>query len=185
MYTLVKRLPLLVAGILVAVALGQSKASAQETEGTNITVTVLNAFNLTETAPLSFGTIAAFVDAGNTATYQLAPDGTPTLGSSGGTAAFVIFAAATPGVFDIDSAAPNTIMNITLPVAAVLACGACSGAEPDFDVATYVSDPTPTITTDGNGDGTILLGATMTSQTSAAPYEDGVYLDTYSMTIAY
>lgn len=181
------------------VALGAVAANAAESVTPTATVTVLNAFTLTSTTALNFGTISATGDGAATgvaATYAIAADGSPTI-TNAGAAADDFIVSVVPGtqaVIDITDAAPNTIMTVTEPQAATtLTCGLCPSAPNvlTFDVDTWVDDttggPGGTVTTDGTGAATINMGATLTTtpDDSSDIYEDGVYTGTYTVTVAY
>ena len=159
-------------------------AYAQETAGSNITATVQNAFTFVETTPLSFGTIVAVSDAVDTSTLVLTPAGASTFNNPGN-ARLTEVVAATAGVFDITAAAPSTNIDLTIPASVTLACGSCSGAQPDFTVNAFVSSGGTTVTTDVAGAVTFNLGATLNTIADPAPYEDGLYSGAITITASY
>ena len=191
---------------LSAVAVGLTVGSANAgVETGNAQVTVLSTITMTETAPLNFGTIAAFADDAvntNTALLTMPADGS---GSSvsfpAGTAAdanIVVIVEGNPGEFQVTGAAPNAVLSLTLGGEVDLTDP--SGASTDeftFLTTGYYmtlngSGNTFTTDTDATGAMTFQVGGTIetidTGMASAAvlePYDDATYTGTYTATITY
>lgn len=184
-----------VAGALFA---GQGLA---ETVTGNASVTVLNSFTLAETQALSFGTLVAFADddasgAGGTATAVLAPsDGTLTI-TNAGNASLTEVASGQVGIYTITGAAPNTVINLTLPSSATLSDP--SGTETkDFTLGSFTSSVVTsgtafTYDTDATGQMVFNLGATLSTDATGASgssaadaYADATYTGTFTVTADY
>lgn len=107
-----------VAAIVIA-----STATAQEIQTSTSTVTITNAFDLTETTPLSFGTVRAsqaFVDGTDDDTDATGTDFTPTITNGGGirimsngTATEVVDASAVTQGADIETGGDDTIGTVS------------------------------------------------------------------------
>ncbi|MDH5258744.1 MAG: hypothetical protein OEX07_12085 [Gammaproteobacteria bacterium] len=104
-----------------AVGLNMGIANAATLEG-NAQVIVLSTINLVETAPLDFGTIAAFADNQATplgqAVLTLPASGAATTLTWTGTATvananIVEIVAGSPGIFTVAGAAPNQALTVT------------------------------------------------------------------------
>lgn len=174
-----------IGAITAALAFGMLDAQA-ETVATTVTATVNNSIGFSETTALSFGTFTAKSDTADTSTILLQPDGTTTV-TNGTNSRIVALSAAQVGVFDVTGAAPSTSLTLAIPTSAVtLTCGACTGSNPTFSVGTWTSTPAVgSLTTDGSGDATINVGATLSTITNANPYEDGSYSGSYSVSVNY
>ena len=155
-----------------------------ETAGTNITATVQNAFNLTETQALGFGTIVAINHATDTSTLVIDTAGTPTFNNPG-SARLVEVVAGQQAIFDITGAAPTTALTLTAPGPVTLVCGACSSSQEDFTVNAFTDDVAGAPTTDAAGAVTFNMGATLSTIASANVYEDGLYSGAYTVTVDY
>ncbi|ADZ89351.1 DUF4402 domain-containing protein [Marinomonas mediterranea] len=181
-------------------AVSSSIAMAAETVTGNASVTVQNAFNLSETTALSFGTIRATGDTAGTETaaLQISSDGTsnnPT--STDSTAAAIsVITAGNAAVFTIDSAAPSSNLTITLPSSAITLTSTLNDGLFSIDTfeATITSGPRDgtaysagNLLTDSTGAVTFAVGATLTTGTGATDgaYDDGSYTGTYSITVDY
>lgn len=184
----------LAATAAIAFTLTTTSAQAQETATADANVTVSNAFTLAQVADLEFGTIVATRrggGGGGVATIVVDPDAATTTAvtnAGGATDDFIIeIAGGDRAEFDISGALATTTMNITLPAGPVLlSCGACSGAEPDFSVGAFTEDGGDgTVATDGAGDATFFVGATLSTIAGANAYEDGLYTNTFDVTVGY
>lgn len=126
-----KRNQITTAMLAVTLASVSGASLAQETATGNVGVTVSNAFSVTETTPLNFGTFlvnyrladgtAADAPFGTPASIRMNGDGTylpaqaAIVGSAGDAndaASFTQIAPGTPGVFAIADAAPNSPMRL-------------------------------------------------------------------------
>ncbi len=185
---------------LVAGAMMSANITAETVTG-NASVTVLNAFTITETQPLSFGTLVAFADddaagAGGVATAELSSaDGAISI-TNAGNASLTEVSAGQVGIYTISGAAPNTAITLTLPTSATLTDP--SGTETkNFTLGTFtrtvVTSGTP-FTTDTDATGTLVfnLGATLTTDATGASgssaaeaYLDATYTGTYTVTADY
>lgn len=166
-------------------------------------VTVQNAFSLSQTTALSFGTIRAKADtSGSTnhvASLIVNPDGSAsTASSTGANASITVISQGTPAVFAISNAAPNTNLTITSPGTVTLSRTGGGGA--NFTVDTWAfritsgtnantaySTGSPNLLTDNTGAVTFAAGATISTQatTPSADYTDGSYTGTYNMVVNY
>lgn len=164
-----------------ALCAGDAKA---EDAGTTISATVQNAFTFVENTALNFGTFVAIADASDTSNIIVAPGGANTVNNPGA-ALIIALSAGVPGSFTVSGAAPSTALTISLPTSVTLVCGACSGSQPDFVVNTFVDSGGGTVTTNGSGGVSFTVGATMNTETSATPYEDGTYSAAYTVSANY
>ena len=151
-----------------------------------ITVTVDNTFVLDTPTPLSFGTIVAIAGAATTSTLAIDAAGAPTI-LNPGAARLVEFAAGNAGQATITGAAPNTTITVSYSSPVTLTCSVapCTGTTPEFTVGTFVDDVAGVVTTDLAGAATINFGATLTTEASAVPYEDGLYEGTLTISAVY
>ena len=173
-----------IGAITASLAFGVIGAKA-ETAGTNVTANVQNAFTFAEAAPLTFGTFVAINDTVDVSTVAIDAAGANVIGNPGA-ARIVAITPGTNGVFDVSGAVPSTAMNITLPGTATLGCAACTGAQADFSIGSFVDDSTAgVVTTDAAGAVTLNMGATLSTIAGAATYEDGVYSGAYTVTANY
>ena len=181
-------------GMAVAMVFGASQAmavTATNTENYTVSVVVDNAFTMTETTPISFGTISAYADATDTAILTLnGQTGIGVVTEVGTAASIIVITAGTPGVVTITSAPPSTAMTIGNPSAVALDNPATTGE------ATFTADLNATglgyvTTTDAAGELVIQIGGTLTTEAvgaNTAPkksYTDGTYTGTYVMVVSY
>ena len=174
-----------IGALTATLAFGVLDAKAEDA-GTNITATVSNAFTLTETQALAFGTFTAKNDGTDVSTILIAPDGSAPVYGNPGDARIVEVTAGNMGIFDVTGAAPNAALDITLPSGSLtMTCGTCTAANEDFSIGTFTSDPATTATTDAAGDVTVNVGATLSTIASADAYEDGAYSVAYTVSLNY
>jgi len=189
-------------GMAVAMVFGASQAmavTATNTENYTVSVTVDNAFTMTETTPVSFGTISALSGVTNSAVLTLNGQTgvgvvvNPTDAGGAPLAHIIVITDGTPGVVTITGAPPSTTMTITNPTAVTLDNPATTGE------ATFSADMNATglgylVTghhvllthpTDAAGELVIQIGGTLTTQQTANLYTDGTYTGTYSLVVAY
>ncbi|WP_189379295.1 hypothetical protein [Thalassotalea profundi] len=175
-----------------------------ETVNGTASVTVQNGFTLTQTTPLSFGTIVALADADGAnssdfATLKVDSDGVTAdvVDLSGATNASIVpISAGTPGQFTVSGAAPNTVLTITNPSAFTLS-DPSAGDSKIFDVTAFTNDVVTsgsafTYDTDATGTLVFNIGATLGTDNSlaggtAAPvaYDNVTFTGTYTMTVDY
>ena len=172
-----------------------------ETITANASITVQNGFTITETTPLSFGTIVAIANSHTTAdlaTLVVSSDGVSAdIASHGTLASIVSISPGAPGVFTVTGAAPNTVLTVT-PASAFTLSDPSGTFATDFDVNTFtqtvVTSGTPfTYDTDGTGTLVFNYGATLSTKTPsggggadvAVPYDNITFTGTYSMQIEY
>lgn len=174
-----------------ALAFSASNAKAEDA-GTTIDATVQNAFTFTEDSALNFGTIVAISDPSETASYVVdSGTGPAAPTTTGGSALIIELTPGAAGNFSISGAAPNTALTIQLPANTTMNCGACSGSQPDFDLTAWEDSEggttavPATTTTDGSGQASFTVGATLSTRTSANPYEDGTYSAAYTVSVNY
>ena len=174
-----------IGALTATMAFGMMDAKA-ETAGTTITATVNNAIAFAETQPLAFGEFVAVIHASDVSTILMANDGTgPTVGNTG-SARITPVSNGQMGIFDVTGAATNAALTLALPTTVTLTCDLCPVGTPTFSVGTFTSDPAVgAVTTDGSGDVTINVGATLTTATGATAYEDGLYDAAYTVSVNY
>jgi hypothetical protein len=187
--------------VLAGVTLASCAAFAQQNETTTASVTVQNAFTLTEVDALSFGTITAVrVSGAGASTLTLNPDGT----AENPTGNIRVLAAGAPATYTVAGAASFTDLQMSLAADSIeLSNSAAPGSNPTFDVDSFtVTNGTATapitsggygtftagtaMTTDVNGAMTIGLGATLTLADGAdASLIDGSYEGQFTLTVEY
>ena len=172
-----------------------------ETITANASVTVQNGFTITETTPLSFGTVVAIGNSHTTldaASMVVNPDGvTADIITDGTVASLVSITPAAAAVFTVSGAAPNTVLTITAPSAFKLTDPSGSASN-DFDISTFtqsvVTSGTPfTYDTDASGSLVFNYGATLKTgiasggadSDASVPYDNVTYTGTYSMQVEY
>jgi hypothetical protein len=179
----------------VAMVFGASQAmavTATNTESYTVSVVVDNAFTMTETTPVSFGTISAFADGTDTAVLTLnGQTGVGVVTDVIGTAAsIIVITAGTPGVITITSAPPSTAMTITDPSPVTLGNPATTG-EAEFTADMNAVGLGYVNTTDAAGELVIQIGGTLTTEAVAMAtlplksYTDGTYTGSYSLVVSY
>lgn len=198
-----------IASAITLATLVSAPVLAETTTG-NAAVTVSNAFTLAEDSRLDFGTIRAQVSSAdgttaNVVTMTLPANGTnPTVSeTTAGTgnsvsASINVITAGTPGTFSVSGAAPNSVLNITLPASPFNLTTTSGGASFEVTVndayitsgpnanRTYNASTDPLIT-DGTGAVTFDVGGTLSTDAagSATNYRDQEYTGTYTMTVTY
>ena len=184
------------AAALVVMALGAQDAKAQsQTVNYSASVTVQNTFTVTQTTPLSMGTVAAVASttAGTQANIVLAGNSgtaTTTQGSGGSASRLLVITNPTPGVVSITNAPPSTLFTITQGSTVQLTDPAQTG-ETQFDFTPAAVCAAFNCTTSAAGALTVNVGGTLATrvQTSGGAedngYSDGTYTGTYSITFAF
>ena len=169
-------------------------ANAQTSLSANVSVTQVAAMALGETEALTFGSIYAGRRGGGggaVATIAASADGADTTLVSNAGAATDDFIVEVSGgdraTFDITGGLNTQAVQIELPTAPVtLTCGLCAGGNPTFSVGSFVDDGADnTVTTDGSGDATFYVGATLSTVAGAGAYEAGSYTGNYTVTVTY
>ena len=188
---------LMLASALTVVGAG---AAIAETVTGGSSVTVQNSLTLTQDTALSFGTLVAFADADGTATtYTVGSDGTTTAGADNGNASIVEVVAGVPGAFTVSGAAPQTLLTVSLPGAAIDLTDGAGGVidTKKFTVGTFEKTRTVsggagfTDTTDDAGVLSFDVGAVLTTDATGAaaaaslPYADAAFSGTYTITVTY
>lgn len=177
-----------------------SAAFAAETVSSTASVTVQNAFDLSESAALNFGTITVNKATGtyvaNTdASLTLSPEGgTPTLDVSADKGTITSIVNGSPATFDIANASGFTVLNITLDsTASVLKNASAPSENGTFKISALTileaGETTPLttgykVTTKLDGSASFNLGAKL-SMAGDKDYVDGVYSGTYSVKVSY
>ena len=171
---------------------------AQTVQG-NVSVTVQNTIGVSEVTALSFGTIQAkaSTSSAEVASMTVPSDNSGRTISQGGTGAAQINEIAAPnrGEFSISGAAAQTPLNITFP-ASVTLNGQGNSNTATFTVSGFEAtdgvgnNATTSITTDVNGDATLFVGATLSTEGNATndyttPNGPVVFTGTYNITITY
>ena len=164
-------------------------AQTETVTGATISLTVQNSFNLAQTTPMNFGTLAVFCDSGNnTTTATLSTAGVLSTGAPAATAQVIDIDATnrTQAVFDITGAAPSTAITVSRTNITNMTCAGCNGANPVITTTSLNDDQGAGQSTDANGALTINVGAVLTTLASCAQqYEDGLYQATYDLTASY
>lgn len=195
----------LTVAVLLSVGALSNQAQAQTTGSFTATLTINSSLTWTENTALSFGTIVLVDDGTNAPTATLGADGTYT-DTSGGSSAITQLGTAAAGDFTVGtglSAASNLL--VTFPASATLALSGSSS----FTVSTFVIGTLGTgsydtgvtadqaacltaisgggscgFTTDGSGDVTFPIGATLTA-VQGGSYADGNYSGSFDLIAAY
>lgn len=179
-------------------------ANAHATTTTvNASVTVNNTINMTVNSPLDLGTISAFADtsAGNSqSTMVLAanPATSPVVTNSAGNSQIVVLTPGTPADISVTGAAPNYALTVTLPGAPVTLTDPAAVSDMAFSLGSFTryaylegNSQTFGTTTNGNGDLSFYVGATLsTTNTGGAtavldPYDETTYTGTFDVTVEY
>jgi len=199
----------LVTSALLVGTFAANAQTPQEVES-DVTVTVQNAFNLLEVAPLNFGSITVAQADGTSgdgsidtpATIRILPTGAVSTVSTGtdatGTSVISIIAAGSFAEYTIDTAAPNTRMTLTVPAGAqplssplTPATAVFNAAFVNADVLVVNSDGTEVaynginMRTDLAGAVGFKMGGTLTPVATDFDFDDGEYSGTYTVTVNY
>mmetsp|Transcript_63831 Transcript_63831/g.201952 ORF Transcript_63831/g.201952 Transcript_63831/m.201952 type:complete len:218 (-) Transcript_63831:164-817(-) len=207
-YPMFKRNHLSTAVLAATLAVGSTAVVAQENVTSTATVTVQNAFTLTEVAAINFGTLRVSQDAVATtttaATYPVPADGSPaTTSNTTGEAEITALVAGTPGQYAVTNAAPFTVLTIsdydvggvrlvnasapsTAPGFTVLFDDATTQIVGGINDGATLDAGTTDLQTDVNGEvGFILGGVLSTEPADIDPYIDGAYTGNYTLTVEY
>jgi hypothetical protein len=198
---MLKRNQLYVSLFATSLVLASSVAIAVETVSSTASVTVQNAFDLSETTALSFGTIrATFVSTGTQATILLNPDGTRVPTNTASSSSMAVLVPGEPAEFAIANASSFTPMRISVTTPTVdLINAAAPTTTARFTLTAFtfadVLDPSDnavtTVTTDVSGTASFLVGATLTSAeglpdlASTTAYIDGAYEGNFTVRVEY
>lgn len=134
------------------------------------------AAGLEQTRPLDFGTIT-IVDFSTVGTVVLSPDGNYLASPQ-----IVVSSAPTPGTFEATGFAPNTAGTVSVTDAAVTEGG--NGIGEAFTISTFTTQP-GVVVTDGAGDFTFDLGATLTTEGDGGAYPSGAYTGTITVSVTF
>ena len=151
------------------------------------TATVDSTISLTETTPLSCGTIYAHDDGTNRATLTISADGngSVTASSTGGTSLIVPISGQQDGELSISGAAANTAITISKIDPLTFQ----NQANTQSFTVTVNPQPAPGTfgQTDPSGNLTIYVGGTLTTvgTGTAYPYSSGAFSGTYDVTVSY
>lgn len=169
------------------------------------TATVSNAITLTETTPMSLGSlfIKKGLDADATTTSTAAvltldqdagSASTTTAGADGDAgdilSNIVSLGGAQAGVLEVTGAQAFGSLTVTHGALTDLVHSGGNPAVPVIDFTTLTTTPAGggTLTLDAAGSGQILVGGTFTAAvaaTAGTAYQDGVYTGTYAITVSY
>lgn len=198
-----KRNQINLAVVVAALTVGSSVAIAQETADVSASVTVQNAFNLSQTTALSFGVLrvtqTASAASGTAPSVTINADGSaPTVSAAVSPAAgsISVITPGTAGVFAITSAAPDTALTVTLPGSVSLtASGTTNQFTLDFtdtDDIQVVGGPNDgntytgfNLVTDDTGAIGFNLGGTLSTRIADFTYIDTTYSGDYTVTVSY
>ncbi len=92
---------------------------------------------------------------------------------------FIIFSGPTPAEYNLSGFPAFTPLNVTIPDSTVTSGGGGAG----FTLESFT--PTPSLTTDGSGNATLLIGASLYTSGNSALYVDGAFSGTIDITITY
>lgn len=178
-------------------------ASAQTTLTTSVDVTVQNGLTMTETQPLSFGTVVVIVGSDDTDQGEigLAPDGVLTDATETNDSNLIAIGGEQPGSFTVDVGNTGFFdLTVTAPATTTLTNAVAPPTNGDFDVtAVVIGAPTagtgittPTdcsagcpVTTDSNGLFSFPIGATLAVSAGDATFVDGAYSGNLTMSAAF
>ncbi|MBF7072415.1 DUF4402 domain-containing protein [Glaciecola sp. MH2013] len=181
-----------------SIAVVSFAALSQQTEQTTASVTVQNAFTLTEDAALSFGTITASVFS-TASTYEVNADGT--FGNTGDN--IRVLNPGSPASYTVAAAAPFADLQVrTLQDSVDLENSVAPPGSPVLTLDTFtISDGTLSgtvnsaadsiaLATDVNGTVTFTVGGTITlagdiTVANHGPLVDGDYEGTFSIEVSY
>jgi hypothetical protein len=198
-----KRNQINLAVVVAALTVGSSVAIAQETADVSASVTVQNAFNLSQTTALSFGVLRVTQTAssatGTAPSVTINADGSaPSVSAAVSPAAgsISVITPGTAGVFAISSAAPDTALTVTLPASVALtASGTSNEFQLDFtdtDDIQVVGGPNDgntytgfNLVTDDTGAIGFNLGGTLSTRIGDLTYIDTTYSGDYTVTVSY
>lgn len=184
--------------VAAALAVSPIFSFAQTVQG-DVSVTVQNTIGVSQTTALSFGTIQAKASTGSAevATMAVPSDNSARSISQGATGAAQINEIVAPnrGEFAITGAASQTTLTISFPASVTLTPEGNSNTA-TFSVSNFEAtdglgnDATASITTDVNGDATLYVGATLSTEGNApsdyiTPNGPVNFVGTYDITITY
>lgn len=188
-------------------------AVAVENANFEATVTVQNAFTLTNDAPLSFGTIRASADTSAATVATMVVSANPAIKAvttNGTDAVITSLTPAAPATFSVSGVAAFSFLSFNLadavgnitavdPVQAGTAFFKMSdpsirvltggNADTNLDL-TDLSSPAGQLQVDSSGEATFSMGATLTTSSNTADsttidYNDGDYSGTFALTLEY
>lgn len=179
---------------LIATTAGALLATGAHSETFDVSAEVVSTVALTETTPLNFGSLyIRRGTAGVASTLTLGANGTFTgtgQGTVGPTGSRIVsLGGQTAAELTISGASPFTTLTIdtttTGPTPLVHSSG--NGTLPTIIVGALVTDAVGgQITLDGNGDGTIRVGAPITTAAVGTPaYSEGTYTGEYTVSVSY
>jgi hypothetical protein len=187
------------------VLVSSNSVLAETVNDATATVTVQNAFTLTEAVALDFGTIRATADdtaAADVATLILSPAGVTT-GSTVNIAAIAPLSGGAAASFTVAGAAPFTDLTITFPGdgLTILTGASLPASAANFTIGTWSAlvsgglndgdtiTTAGTMQTDSTGAVAMAVGATLTTDDAAASitqnYQDAAYTATYTVIVDY
>ncbi|MGH1398031.1 MAG: hypothetical protein ACRBCT_02345 [Alphaproteobacteria bacterium] len=161
-----------------------------------VNATISNTVTATATQGMNYGTVVASTDGTNAVTYLLGSDGTLTPGTAGGTsvASQVDATGLQPGLVTITNAADGSTLNVTIDSVVDPTDGSNSFATSLFTYRrnSEITEQSATVGTaftmtyaDNAGAGsTLAIGATLTGA-GATTYDDGAYVGSFEVTVAY
>jgi hypothetical protein len=205
---MLNRNKILVALLASSTVLINTSLNAAETVNATASVTVQNAFELVESAQLSFGTITFAKGAGTPTTQPtilLSTQGgsSPTNSTGGTTQAKVsTITTGTPATFDIANASPFTNLSVTISVLSTDKLSNASagsgngkfslkefdfrevGESADIEGVANSTSTSGSITTLLDGTSSFAVGATLVAD-AEKDYIDGVYSGSYTVKVSY
>jgi len=156
---------------------------------TTATITVDNAFTLTQTDPLDFGLFAVVPNAGENGELIIAQNGTVTSPADGDSEIIPLNGQA-PGLISISDAADTAVLAIshTIMNGGAMVCedgdaAGCVIGSPGFELMDI--DHPATVTVGAAGTASFNVGGTIQADGSAGPYLDTIYTAEYELTVSY
>lgn len=136
----------------------------------------VRAAGLTQTRPLDFGTVTV-ISVSTVGTLVLSADGNYVASPE-----IVVISPPTPARFEATGFSPNTAGTIGVTDGTATEGG--NGTGETFIFNSYTNEPT-VVVTDGAGDFTFDLGATMSTEGDGGLYVSGVYSGTITVTVTF
>ncbi|HRC26689.1 MAG TPA: DUF4402 domain-containing protein [Alphaproteobacteria bacterium] len=134
------------------------------------------AADLVQTQPLDFGTVT-ILDFSTAGTVVLSPDGTYVASPQ-----IAVTSSPTPARFEATDFPPSTAGTVAVTNGTVTEGG--NGTGETFSITNFVTDPAVAVT-DGAGDFTFDLGATLTTEGDGGAYPSGTYTGTVTVTVTF
>lgn len=150
----------------------------------DISAQAQSAINLVQNQALSFGSLSAYSDPGAQATMTLHTNSTVDI-TNAGNAKMTFLGGAAAASIRVSGAAPYYGVTITPEPGNIFLTHVTPGGVARFIAGSFITSPAGSGRTDASGNLDILVGATLTTELTSNPYENGVYTGTYTLTVSY